>query len=393
MATGSSSSSGTGNRIISSPFLNLKTIDSLLATSSVSSSASPCPIGERVSSDTGAEVETEERVKDVQNRIQLLSAKIHLLVNDLNLSFPPRPPPGPTTASIRGPTSEPNPNPNSQHDRSRSISALALTSGSNTTQAFGAVDNDNDKSKGKKERSDGADKKDSLKIGTETATESVAEIDHFDKELAVRDQRRVEKDKAVFKISQVRLELAKAYMTKHSTSTSITTAQPTQSNAPTIPTRGSTTTASITTAAKSQLTSAVILSAPDYISAEVELSLAEKDCRFILKRNDKPPPNRNRAQPNNDDDRDRTSSGSGQGYTDPNRPRLVHQLNNQYQSGGGGIQGDGTGTENWTWVGDVRQLRMQILRELVKVEEGLGRLGRAERWKKATTASAHGQVS
>ncbi|WVQ85075.1 hypothetical protein IAT38_007239 [Cryptococcus sp. DSM 104549] len=85
------------------------------------------------------------------------------------------------------------------------------------------------------------------------------------------------------------------------------------------------------------------LDVPEWTSAEVELGLVEKDCKGMMKRL-----GRRKAE----------ETGEGDGED------------------GGGSLGEGA-------LEKAGRLRVEALKEMVKVEEGLGREGRAERWRKA----------
>ncbi|OCF37192.1 hypothetical protein I316_01099 [Kwoniella heveanensis BCC8398] len=340
-SSGSGSGSGsTSSSIISSPFLNLKTIDSLLAVSA----SSP---------------------DDIQNRIRLLSAKVHLLVNNLNITFPPR---STSTSTSR------------LRLRSTSASASPSTSTSNG--------NGNGDGGGRGIHRDASREE-------EKAT-TYARI-------------QVEKDKAVFEICEVRLELAKAYMTPTAT-ISATTSSKSVINP-------STRSIAAPSHADPRPLAPGHVHAPDYTSAEVELSLAEKDCRFIRKRNDtrasRSTTDTNAETNTNSSDvnfmvKDETQmsrcwsstqpigqdisaqrqlhEGAGKAHRNVYNEAGLAQIDNG--SGSGTVSKNGDDTETEKWVEDVRRLQLEILHHLVKVEEGLGRPGRAERWNQAIARAA-----
>ncbi|OCF45996.1 hypothetical protein I317_00084 [Kwoniella heveanensis CBS 569] len=338
----SSGSGSTSSSIISSPFLNLKTIDSLLAVSA----SSP---------------------DDIQNRIRLLSAKVHLLVNNLNTTFPPR-------------------------STSTSTSRLRLrsTPGSASPSTSTSNGNENGDGEGRGIHRDASREE-------EKAT-TYARI-------------QVEKDKAVFEICEVRLDLAKAYMTP----TATISATP-SSKSVINPSTRSTAAPSPSHADPRPLASGHV-HAPDYTSAEVELSLAEKDCRFIRKRNDtrasRSTTDTNAETNTNSSDvnfmvKDETQmsrswsstqpigqdssaqrqlhEGAGKAHRDVYNVAGMAQIDNG--SGSGTVSKNGNDTETEKWVEDVRRLQLEILHHLVKVEEGLGRPGRAERWNQAIARAA-----
>ncbi|WVQ96482.1 hypothetical protein IAU59_003587 [Kwoniella sp. CBS 9459] len=376
------------NTIISSPFLNLETIDSLLA-------ASYSPTTSRAASQlaeiTSGGAETAKSEKDViETRIQLLSAKIHLLVNDLNLAFPPRP-----ISTSKSGSSRPQPrvdcSPSSEQHRASQSESLLLAS---AAQAAGAIADTGAVEQGRKDRNE--PKADEQEDGYQCRLE---EIENIERE---RRQVQVRKDKAVVEICKVRLELAKAYMTTTTTTASFRVpvrvpglVSVPSSSKPTASTSG------LRASTASQTQTALLVSGPaaayargstpsrppDYTSAEVELSLAEKDCRFIIKRNDRD----RKIEPISRDLRHQDRHHQGSSVSDDQcRTPSERDIKTKDDDGTrskeqeGEIASDG----NAAWVEDVRQLRIEILHQLVEVEEGLGRPGRAERWRKAISLSA-----
>ncbi|WVR06476.1 hypothetical protein IAU60_003507 [Kwoniella sp. DSM 27419] len=103
------------------------------------------------------------------------------------------------------------------------------------------------------------------------------------------------------------------------------------------------------------------LSHPDYISAEAELSLVERDCRYTVKRHARPSESTSSLSTAG------TAGKSGQG---------------KGRTQGSATDGNRENGDEATWLREVRKMRIEALHELVRVEERLGREGRVERWRK-----------
>ncbi|WWC62739.1 uncharacterized protein I303_105336 [Kwoniella dejecticola CBS 10117] len=99
---------------------------------------------------------------------------------------------------------------------------------------------------------------------------------------------------------------------------------------------------------------------PDYIRAEVEFGIIDKDCKNMLKRLKK---------------RANSDSTKQAGIADPFN---IHQPESPISEE--------------EWIVEIKRLRISALKGMIIVEEGLGRAARVERWKKAIEDIEHSPI-
>ncbi|KAK8858717.1 hypothetical protein IAR55_002946 [Kwoniella newhampshirensis] len=126
------------------------------------------------------------------------------------------------------------------------------------------------------------------------------------------------------------------------------------------------------------------LKIPNYLSAEAELTTVEKGCKGILKRLDRTRRHRDhpsRGASTTQSIHNSSSVSGAEGAVQGDEIDKDGAKHKQVE-----VEDDGTSEKMRN---EVRKMRLDALRAMIDVEEGLGRTGREDRWRKAIVAMDH----